>query len=308
MSTLLREDAVLKLHTANDGSIWILDGKRGPSPTGNKSIESTISHSALKGRVVRVVGTASNAEMLLALFRMQQEGAIAGVQIAGPRAVCETSEERADPQVLLYRMRQCELPGSLGGWHAMTSADYTTYAIVSQLRRDGGVVTDHTRQLYSAHPVAIDLRFIDTLSMDAAARLIAEIIDPRFFIDQRFPNRVAKLKRYMGLAPHVQREVAAGMLATPQQLRCSIVLACWRESPALLTARNFLHRIYASAADQIRGEVKASQAFITYLHYTWLSRVTSHTTAGGEPLFDPALFFRRDDELAAYAMHARTAV
>jgi hypothetical protein len=63
-----------------------------------------------------------------------------------------------------------------------------------------------------------------------------------------------------------------------------------------------LYRIHAAARGGDKGDLRASQAFIRYLRYNWLSGLESRKGAK-DGLFAPNLFFKTPAERAAYLEH-----
>jgi hypothetical protein len=262
-------------------------------------MDEFIQPSIIAGRELRVLGTHENAALICKLWELKLRGGPISIQLAGP-LVCESAAERQNPEKALFRMRQCVLPGSVGGWHTMTELDYPTYAIIRQIAVDGSM-GEHTRTLTRTHPVWRDLSFIETINLDEVTMLLAMVVDPRFFVDIRHPNRISKLVRYLGLNPRVQQQVYdISVPKKPYHRRYDAVAGCWwRTAMPELTPRNFLWRIAHHHGD-VRGELRASQAFVTYLRYTWLHCITPEHATGGEGVFDPTLFFKNKDEVNAY--------
>lgn len=298
---LTKEDEILKLHMDSDGVVWYMDGHKSPISSG-MTARQFIRPSIIGRRRVRVLGTPANASMIVALYHLHHDGDIGDIQLASP-LVCRTSAEREIPFKTLYRMRQCRLPASLGGWHTMRPYEYYTYAMLVAIQ-DAGVISNEVRAHYHNHPAYYDLTFIEGVNHDACASLVATIRDPRFYIDPDYADRQAKLNRYLGLNPRSMRVVVDGDDSNEYHMRCRMALACWY-TPAKRadSPTNFLYRIADNAGGGVKGLTRASQAFVTYLRYTWLNAVSSHPRYGGEPLFDPELFFKLGDEEQAWRRH-----
>jgi hypothetical protein len=249
-----------------------------------------------------MVGNHANARLLTLLHRRCK--AAGALEVVSP-LICGTASERATPEAVLYRMRQCKLPSSLGGWHQVTDRDYPAYAMIRQLQEDNSF-NDHVLALLKVHPAWHDLKFINTMSQDWAAWLLMFIIDPRWYIDPDHPDRVSKLQAYLGLTPKIMERVMAGDSEAGSACRCRAVLGSWYdmgppaeseyESPG-----NFLWRIYDSAGGGPRGMLRASQKFVVYLRQTWLQALYGRTE-----LFMPEMLFKRLDEVEGYKAHSTT--
>jgi len=317
------EDQILKLHADRDGAVWFLDGKRSPTCSG-EAVDTFLDMRLIQGRTIRLLGTQENAALATALYHAKVDGVVANVQLAGP-LVCATQAERGDPARTLWRMRQCRLPGSLGGWHTMRHAEFATYALIRQLRVDG-CVTEAVYNWLRSHPVYRSLRFIGTLHEQNLAILLATLVDPRFYVDLRKPDRSSKWFAFLGLTPRTQTAVDKPHQAAvwdQYRHRCKLTKACWHPggsdlqvSASLRTLatlcetgpRHFLWRIWKAQDDKSRATLRASQAFATFLRYVWLDAVTPYAAAGGERLFSPELFFAGragEDELEAYREFVR---
>ena len=155
------------------------------------------------------------------------------------------------------------------------------------------------------------LSFIPTLSERHAAELLAHIIDPRWYVDRRAPDRSAKLELYLGLTPRIQNQVENTQcpLSNNRQRRAAAVLAAWRtEEPAALDLQdpaNFLYRIQRVAGGT-KGDLRASQAFVRYLRHNWLAALETRQGVR-DGLFAPDLFFKTPAEIAAYKEHMKQA-
>jgi hypothetical protein len=65
---------------------------------------------------------------------------------------------------------------------------------------------------------------------------------------------------------------------------------------------NFLYRIWHTAGGGKKGDLRASQAFLRYVHDNWLAGLEQRTGVR-DGLFAPDLFFKRAAECDAYRTH-----
>ena len=298
----------LKLHTALDGTVWFADGIHVPIGSG-LAIDQFVNN--LRGRQhlsIRILGAPSNARLITSIWPLCRNGG--RLQVASP-AICESSAERADPEIALYRMRQVCLPPSLGGWHDFSRHDYSSYALVARIRADSGV-SQHVREILHHHPAWPCLQFIQGLVECWTAWVLCFVVDPRWFVDLEFPDRVGRLQSFLGLRWSVQQLASeeGRTVDRPVLVRCKAVLNAWKgrmprgsqwEDP-----QNFLWRIWRSAGKGTRGDLKASQKFIVFLRYIWLDALYDDTTSSGhDPLFLPDMLLKTVPEVEAFKKHAQ---
>jgi hypothetical protein len=220
--------------------------------------------------------------------------------------------DKADPKLVLLKMRALHLSPACGGWHSISMLDYPTYAMLARMLRTNFVFDDAASTYYHLHPAYRALSFIPTISPEEVAKLLTTIIDPRWYVDLRLPERTSKLELYLGLTPKIQTRVSdkAQILARTREFRCANVLACWKTvEPDLIdlaAPANFLYRIYRVAGGGTKGDLRASQAFVRYLRHNWLAGLERrHGVKDG--LFAPNLFFKSPTEIESYTQHMATA-
>jgi hypothetical protein len=176
------------------------------------------------------------------------------------------------------------------------------------LNRTAGTFDSVTSTYLQAHPVFHALSLIPTLSRSHAAQVIQTIVDPRWYVDRRSPERQGKLELYMGLTPSAQKNVSAEtkILTKARELRCSTVLEAWKTrhpgAVDLNDPRKFLYRIHKAAGEGVRGDLRASQVFLRYLRYNWLDAADRRKGAK-DGLFAPELFFKTPAERETYERH-----
>lgn len=302
-TTLTTEEETLKAHMAPDGIVWYLDGKSSPRSS-ERRIDDFLGLKALRGRAIRVLGTHLNAALITQLHKMRREGVLQSVHVAGP-LVCETAAEREDPGRALFRMRQCVWAGSVGGWHPLTDKEFITYAMYVQRLADNDQPSEAQTALMTQHPAWPDVAFIKTLNIDECYKLLVSILDPRFYVNHRRPNRSGKLMRYLGLTPATQLAAMSGHLGPATNRRCIFTLQSWATGVPDKDPRCFISRVYSyyvnmKKVGDVKAALRASQTFVRYLRYTWLSQLTPLELCGGEVLFCPKTFFRHEDEVQAY--------
>lgn len=309
-----QDENTLKLHVAPDGVVWYSKGISPPRNSG-KTVDTFLLSSVVAGLglCVRILGTACNAELISALYVRQSKSEIRCIEVAGPNTL-QNQQDVNDPRTVLRQLRQIALSPAAGGWHQLTMADYPTYALMTRMTRSNFAFDSAAESYFRLHPVYKALTLIPTVSMSAAARLLVDIVDPRWYVDRRLPERSAKLELFLGLTPQIQTAVSNidNILTKRREFRCAGVLNTWKTVSAdevdMRAPENFLYRVYAFHSGGPKGDLRASQAFVRYLRYNWLAALE---TRGGvkDGLFAPDLFFKTPTEIETYRKHmeAKTA-
>jgi hypothetical protein len=303
-----QDETVIKLHTAANGHVWYSRGI-GPTKNSQQIVDSFLLSPFIAGvgLTFRILGLPQNAELICSMYERRYKGEVRSVEIAGPN-VLHSPDELQDPALTVSRMRSVASSPACGGWHELTMKDYPTYAMLSRMTRNNFVFDDTANSYFHLHPAYRALSFIPTMQAAQAARMLISIVDPRWYVERRRPDRAKKLELYMGLTPTVQRRVSDSevLLTKSRDLRCNSVLCSWQgETPEdvdLKNPANFLYRIYAAAGGGYRGDLRASQAFLRYVNSNWLSALESRKGAK-DGLFAPNLFFKSPAEVEAYTRH-----
>jgi hypothetical protein len=302
------DETALKLHVGPDGHVWYSAGFNTPRNSGH-TVDAFLLSSVCSGgnTRVRLLGVANNAALITALYTRHREKTLEAVELAGPN-VCESLDELSDSELVLHRMRAATLPSACGGWHVMSGADYATYALIARMVQNGNALDGPSRIYLRVLPVYRALSYVLTLSDEYVAQLIKTVVDPRWYVDRRVPERQGKLDLFMGLTPAVQKRVSDDekLLYKPRDLRCATVLNAWKTvhpgAVDLNEPRNFLYRVHKSVGGGVRGDLRAGQTFLRYLRYNWLESLESRR-GPRDRLFVPELFFKTPGEIESYLQH-----
>jgi hypothetical protein len=337
MSLTLLDSITTKLHVSQN-VVWVIDGDKSPVCTelGPADFATRMAQQPYESNppVMRLVGRAANAELIVLLYNMKLRGRIRGLQLATP-LVCHTHIERQRPEAVLYHMRRFQRAPSLGGFHEVTDRDYVSYAMAAELVRTSGQMTDRVRRFLYAHPAWRLLSFIPHLNEECCARLLAKLLDPRWHVDICHPDRTAKMESFLGLNPKTQDGVTLARKGWRWHDRCQLVLNCWKDikqSPVVLArfhaaggARpdpeqdtmgyrpaDFVWRVWGSRLvgplvthpNPVMADLRASQKFIQFLRLTWLSAIYAESPwEANLPMFRSQDFFRYVVEAKAYDHH-----
>jgi hypothetical protein len=305
------DEVALKLHTDANGHVWYVLGIGGVHNTGmiaDTFLMQPVIHGF--GIRARLLGTPRNAELITQLYLRRRKNEVVSVEVAGPN-ICESPAELNDPALVLLRMRSAQLSSACGGWHTVTDKDYLTYALLARMQRTHFQFDTATQAYLRAHPVFHAMTLIPTLSSERLAQLLIDIIDPRWYVDRRAPERASKLELYLGLTPRAQASVSNSdrLITRPRELRCATVLGTWKTAGYhdvdTQDPRNWLYRVYAAAGGGPRGDLRAGQALVRYLRYNWLDALERRPGVR-DGLFAPELYFRTPAEIEVYREHMKS--
>jgi hypothetical protein len=324
MVNAVAEDQILKIHRAGDGSIWYVDGARAAarSPLGVHDFPD--GPEAARAARVRILGTWENAPLVARFYTFKMQRKVASIAVASP-LMGRTRGERGDAGLMLARMREFPWPGSLGGYHEVTHLDYTAYLLATFFQYDLAS-PERVNQVLDGHPLWSYLGFIPHLDRLQVARLIATILDPRWYarwdddFDEWDPRAyvnasakdAARLNQFLGLAPATMADARAGHTSRHAD-RARMALAAWKTTDAPPAAalgedpRYFLWRRWRTYDSAAKADLRVTQLFVDFLRQCWLDAAymtTIRHSQGGQPdgLFVPGYFFR-EEEAKAFSDH-----
>lgn len=277
---------------------------------------------------IRVLGSRGHAELICKLYEYKAQASAPYRILLGSEMLVKTDKDIGDT---FQQMLELSAPSSVGGWHEMTTHDYTIYRMISSLHEAQGRVTNLVHLLYKAHPAFPALSFIPTLNENSAALLLGVITDPRFRMNPKWPDRMARLRTYLGIdeargVRHARAFLAGVRIPGDKAVRASMLFDCWaNEFLAIrhsdrISARDFLHRVtFNKKMDDATALLRSSQVFIRFLVSVWLDnltparlynprgRIIQREGQGYCPtLFVPEHFFKHPDEVEAWQAHKMT--
>ena len=147
--------------------------------------------------------------------------------------------------------------------------------------------------LCRSHPVWPSVSVIPHLDHSCVARVLAYVRDPRFFVDSGSPDRLSKMKKYLGLTPFHQKEAKYG--ATEEvHVRLLTTVGCWRgQDPTkedLQKESYFLWRMLGRIDCPERAYLRVTQKWIAFLRHVWMD-VLNKRMGPDKMLFVPEHFF-----------------
>jgi len=299
-------EKVLNYQRTKNGELWFFDNIE--KPVRIRQFEDSLMlieryRTPLDHYAARILGTQENASLAIDLHERKKRGQIGVLQIASPQ-VCHSTEELQNPEIALYRMRQCLRSGSLGGWHNFDEADLSSYelAVAERIGESDCVL----EEILDRHPVSNDMEFLATIDKVVLAKLIALILDPRWFVDMANPYRLSKLNTFLGLSPRYFRQLdnSKSKKATLGRLSRN----CWKSctSPSSVDIEkpgNFLWRRWRHHGGGWRGDLVATQTFIVFLTRIWLDHLVAKQRARQElQMFIPSMLLT-EEETRAFLNH-----
>lgn len=307
MVKMIVDSDALKLTVDARGIVWYLNGQGMPHCADVSDWDFLQSSVLQAAKQVRMVGSANNAELINHLYELKLKSELESLQVCSPMC-CDIAEDRNDPAVVLFKMRNFNLAASLGGWHEFGRKDYPGYLLSAYYQKQKSA-SDYTRQATYSHVAWPAISFIENINTDALSKLLALLLDPRWFVDMAESGCGSHLEQYLGLNP---RTIAASDVdgKDPKVSRCQLVLDCWKTTPtsgvtpATSIPRNFLWRVWAERGGGVRGDLAASRLFVLFLQETWTKAMCNLSQA--RRLFVPRYFFTAQEEADAYEDHEKT--
>jgi len=335
------ETRELRLQTASTGDIWATTWLESHPRHVASNIEELLETKIFRESTsVAIIAFPINVGLITDIYLRKHKKPDYSIWVTSPALVAATKPDRIDPVSVLEASCGIDphLSPSLGGWHQFGKEDYPAYALAEIVSRDNNI-SDHAIQLLKAHPVWPALSFISGLNLKMCCRVVASILDPRWYVDLKQPGRTSRLESYMGLTLRVQR-AALNMLSNinvneehehnkldnalesmtkydaRMVERCTAVQYCWWKDPEVLTCPDrglspgmsllespggFLWRVWFSHGKSPKGYLRTSQQFVRFLRDAWLDALYAKTV--GDGLFIPSYFFKHNYEQLAFLQH-----
>ena len=282
---------IVQIYVSPDNrEVWASVGNASPAVV--RDVEAFCDNVAVSASRIRFISNPDSVWMALHLYT-SAEGA---VEIASVGACVADTRELNQPFTVLSRMRQCVLAPSVGGWKAL---DDKSAAALRVLTVDTSSLSDaDVLSLLLSHPAGKALSFIQGLHVRAAIRVLRDIGEPRWFVDAMKPDSLQPVYRRMGLTPRTVKKAIDGDTGVVA-LRCHDVITSWMAKDVSVSAPgSFLLRRQLRESIPLKGILRASQMFASYLIRNWQQAVNSSC----EGWFDPSRVFN-DEETRAYLAH-----
>lgn len=220
---------------------------------------------------MRVFGNLEAASYILELVQTHR------VLIASPRHALKALQKGMDRNVVLRLCKQAWVPRSTGGWHVVDPADVSHLMLAVQRKP----FTEYLgTTAFDAHPLADFFSFIqrtNPVDPQEFTNLVAEIIDPRWFIDPVRPHRRSAYLSFLGVCP----SVLAGADQSKRAQRCGLLLR------TLLSGPGFLAADFAKTSNP-RERLRAAKRAAVLLQDCWMAALSYHPEVSAiGPLLEP---------------------
>lgn len=266
------------LHADASGLVWgmLAQGKGQP-------VQSSELEEVLRSGTYRIIGVPDNYRLITELYNsLIQRNLRSKIWIGSPE-ICP--HRNCTPRQLLSCLSVLGVHDNLHHrWHALTSKTYNNYLLLRAFREEG--LSDLTQHIYSSHCLRPFFDFLGLYDAQRAVSLIAQIVDPRWFLNPRRPHRMSRLESYFGLLPtQFSRRSSA-----PQQQRFQSLQAVL----SALSPTSFLRQEVPQGLDTESGQLRGCRLLLGFLARNWLAKLI--------PLehFDPDRFFSHSAGRAEY--------
>jgi hypothetical protein len=302
MATIVADEKTLKLVVDTQGIVWYI--QENGLPTNAKcGVDCFLETSSVlqSADYVRVIGIPNHAGLIHKLYEKKLKQEFAVLQVGTPMC-CVSADDRRDPELFLYYMRKLDRPPSLGGWHDFDLRDLSSYLLADHhFLSDEPANSLHVR----CHPAWPALSFVDGLNEAAVAKMLAAIVDPRWFIDGNAPDKLDRYEDFLQLNTKSIGQ-AAHQDATWRSNRSKMVLQCWKNlifksGQKMINPRHFVFRAWADKGGGHKGELEGCKTFARFLWAVWTQAM--YIGPRSDRLFIPEHFFSRPDEVLAYKTH-----
>jgi hypothetical protein len=290
---------------ADEEEIWLsgTDGVAVPSgvpPTG--SIDPLLSVLRTAKRV-HVLGSDRNSAAVMNLHDARVRGTIPGdteIVLVSPNAGGPDLSDAKRAHFCMWYARRTDRTDVR--YVQLTPAEYSAAAVCSSMRESQWQITDKLRALVRYHPAWPAMSFVETLNLGPACAILSIVVDPRWFTLPFRPNRITPLQTVFGLnLANVSALLHDTKSQRPDQEACSLLVSAWLPANGDISStgpRRFLDRIALDAETTEKGVLNASKVFLRFVREVWMQSVSGH-----DKMFDPKVFFKREDEWQAYEEH-----
>ena len=297
-----REALTLKAVVDCWGEVWAAEGKHMPSATGLNATQFVRSRQVADFDNFRTDGHEDNVELLNEIYCLKAETSHPlSIEVCSP--LVWGDGPRTNPQKAILRMTTWLEPASVGGFCQFDARMFASYGIAHALNTTGEF-TPYVEWLTYRHPAWAGASFVSSIEPEQFARLVASILDPRWYVDPDHPEKISRLAMKMGINNRIYRDVEVDRISTKRHESLRQLNRCWNvgSPPISESPRDFLWRHKKDNPGEF-SELKVSKKFLNFLRWVWLDSLASPNFVG--KLFDPMLFFDRPSDALAYEEHLR---
>jgi hypothetical protein len=294
---------LLRLHVDHNSVVWYGRGDAVGTNSHCGVDEFMKPRSDLTGlSEVRITGSGDNAKLILALTRIkatQPKGQLPRVR------VCQPLLTSNDPLTILHDLRQPQYCRAVL-WHDLSVECDAIYSLLSELQNNKWIPDEKCKRILQYHPAWPALSFPVTCDPFYACKLVAHIVDPRWFRDLSRPHRCNKLLSFLGVNLENVKAYHNGLASNGrhyERFMDTVYAWCGRTSGKASTGaspRSFLQTIESRAKNKLVGTLKATTSFVRLVSLVWLDNLHYRRS---EPRFMPAMFFKTVQEIEQFNKH-----
>ena len=294
------EGSVFKLALDSNSEVWVIEGDRMPYST-KLTVEGYIDKLETSGNCpdkIRVLGSGSNAGMIVRLYRLKVKHRLKSLEIGSPIIVSNN-----DAPANLIKMRMASAIPSLGGWHEADMLDCASYGVGALIRSETEGSHIKACELMKQHPVRNYVSFIPHIDDMFFTKVMARIGDPRWYIDPNHPSRLSRLYSWLGLCNGPQTD--------DKLVKKFDVYSCWSKGlsasisemarPGWFIIREGSTK-WANHKPWV-SSLRMSQLFIKFVRMAWMDSIYPYPNPWMEKVFDPDLFFSQEKDSIGLAIH-----
>ena len=280
----------LKLHCAYGDTVWYSDDSLSIQHSELNAKDFISTYPIAKFKQVSLLASPDNAALACNLYELFNESTQIRL-VFGPedRDITETLHGLVNTQ---YRSA------------IMHKAEYFSYWLTALVESGP---SDKLDKALRFHPTWPFLSFIPFMDYRSIVHVLAEIGDPRRFINPFKPNRLSRLYSYLGVNRANARRFFEDETPGVNFDRAMSVFHSWHNEKACeyyrknkpIRPEDFLWRVYMMSPDQDSSLTKVSKKLLNYIYFLWRAKLTTHR----EVKFMPSMFFKRDDEMKAFYKH-----
>jgi hypothetical protein len=248
---------------------------------------------------IYVIGSKENAQLITDIYTRYKD--TKKIFIGSPMLI---DSSITSPKEILRAMDLTQLPGSCGGWREVTKYDFINYKLIQLVNADTELLTDEIKHTLSQHPAYPAISFVSSHNLLVSAKLLVEIVDPRWFVDPINPDRTSRLRNYFGMQLDHVDSMVYHTGRSSRLRRAQLLYDAWSSGNLYSSLRydpgNFLLRVVRDHAEKEKGVLKACIRYLSFIRHVWLDTVAPE----GRVLFVPKYFFTDELEIYAYKAHA----
>lgn len=179
------------LHADSDGVVWKIGSGGTLQP-----YSQIYTFNNLPSGTFRLIGCEANYRIITELYsKLMQQEESSTILIGSPALI---NPQHTSYSTVLSKLATLSVhDSSIHYWHVMGGCDFNNYLLLRAYKEEG--YNDLVRMLFHYHATCNYFEFIGMSDREAAIKLLAAIVDPRWFVNPVRPNKTDKLESGFGL-------------------------------------------------------------------------------------------------------------